>query len=71
MFGRGFGYPEILLILGVLLLLFGAKKLPTMGSSLGRSFRAFKRGITGEESRDSADKSESESTSDAESTSRH
>jgi len=71
MFGRGFGYPEILLILGVLLLLFGAKKLPTMGSSLGRSFREIKRGITGESSSDSSDTSKPTLKGDVESNSRH
>ncbi len=36
------GGPEILIILGVLVLLFGAKKLPDMARSLGQSARVFK-----------------------------
>lgn len=44
---RSFGWPEILLILGVLVLVFGASRLPQMGPSLGKGLREFKRGITG------------------------
>ena len=43
---RSFGWPEILLILGVLVLVFGAARLPQMGLSLGKGLREFKRGIT-------------------------
>ncbi|MSQ06419.1 MAG: twin-arginine translocase TatA/TatE family subunit [Dehalococcoidia bacterium] len=42
-----FGLPELLLILLVILLLFGAKRLPELGSSLGKGLRAFKSSITG------------------------
>jgi sec-independent protein translocase protein TatA len=38
------GYGEVLLILAVILLLFGAKKLPELSRSLGRSLSEFKRG---------------------------
>ncbi|MFE9068616.1 Sec-independent protein translocase subunit TatA [Streptomyces violaceusniger] len=41
MFGK-IGVPEILLILVVVLLLFGAKKLPDMARSLGKSARILK-----------------------------
>lgn len=41
------GFPEILLILVLALLLFGPKKLPEIGRSLGKSFREFKRGTSG------------------------
>ena len=44
---RSFGPLEIILILGLVLLLFGASRLPQMGHSLGKGFREFKRGITG------------------------
>jgi sec-independent protein translocase protein TatA len=40
------GFMEILLILVVVLLLFGAKRLPEIGSSFGKSIREFKRGLT-------------------------
>lgn len=41
LFGK-IGVPEILLILVVVLLLFGAKKLPDMARSLGKSARILK-----------------------------
>ncbi len=41
MFG-GFGVWEIALIFLVILLLFGAKRLPEIGSSLGKGIREFK-----------------------------
>ena len=37
---------EILLIVLVVLLLFGAKRLPEVGSSIGKGIREFKRSIT-------------------------
>ena len=42
-----FGQPgptELLIILGIVLLLFGAKKLPGLSRALGRSLSEFKRG---------------------------
>ena len=39
------GMWEILVILLVVLLLFGAKRLPEMGSSIGKGIREFKRSI--------------------------
>jgi sec-independent protein translocase protein TatA len=44
MFGQ-IGWQEILLILFVLLLLFGARRLPELGQSLGKGIREFKRGV--------------------------
>ncbi|MFF4648840.1 Sec-independent protein translocase subunit TatA [Streptomyces sp. NPDC001380] len=41
MFGR-LGAPEIILILVVVVLLFGAKRLPDMARSLGQSLRILK-----------------------------
>jgi sec-independent protein translocase protein TatA len=39
---------HLLLLLGILLLLFGAKRLPEMGRSLGAGLRGFKESINGE-----------------------
>jgi sec-independent protein translocase protein TatA len=39
---RNLGAPEIILILVVLVLLFGARRLPDAARSLGRSMRIFK-----------------------------
>ncbi len=50
MFGN-FGAQEIILILLVLLLLFGAKKIPELARGLGRGIHEFKRAVKeGEES---------------------
>ena len=38
------GFPELLLILVVVMLLFGAKRLPDLARSLGRSMSEFKKG---------------------------
>ncbi|MEJ6548474.1 Sec-independent protein translocase subunit TatA [Corynebacterium sp. USCH3] len=40
------GWPEILIILLVIVLLFGATKLPTLARSAGRSMRIFKSEMT-------------------------
>jgi sec-independent protein translocase protein TatA len=42
MFGS-IGFPEILLILALALLVFGPKKLPEIGRSIGRALREFRR----------------------------
>ena len=46
----GLKMSEILLILAVLMLLFGASRLPQLGSSLGSAIRNFKRGFSGDAS---------------------
>jgi TatA/E family protein of Tat protein translocase len=40
---------ELLILLVVLLLIFGAKRLPEMGRSLGKGMREFKDSVTGVE----------------------
>ncbi len=41
----GLGVWELLIIFAVLLLLFGAKRLPEIARSVGKSSREFKRGM--------------------------
>jgi sec-independent protein translocase protein TatA len=43
------GMGELLIILLIVLLVFGAGKLPQIGDSLGRSIRNFKRATNGDE----------------------
>ncbi len=38
------GWPELIIVLLVVLLLFGAKRLPDLARSLGRSLNEFKKG---------------------------
>jgi len=41
----GLGWQEILLILFIVLLLFGAKRIPEVTRSLGKGIRSFKEGL--------------------------
>jgi sec-independent protein translocase protein TatA len=43
------GAPELIILLIVLLLVFGPKRLPEMGRSLGRGIREFKESVSGNE----------------------
>jgi sec-independent protein translocase protein TatA len=45
----GIGIWEILILLLVVLLVFGPKRLPEMGRSLGRGMREFKDSISGKD----------------------
>lgn len=45
--GIGLGMPEMLLVVGVLLLMFGGSRLPQLAKGLGSSVREFKRGAAG------------------------
>jgi sec-independent protein translocase protein TatA len=42
------GVPELVVLLIVVLLIFGPKRLPEMGRSLGRGMREFKDSVTGD-----------------------
>jgi sec-independent protein translocase protein TatA len=50
------GMTELLVILALLLLVFGAKRLPEIGSSMGKGIREFKKSIS--EVRDSIDEND-------------
>jgi len=50
----GISLPELIILLLVLLLVFGAKRLPEMGRSLGKGMREFKDSISGKDDDDEA-----------------
>lgn len=53
------GGPELMIVLLIFVLLFGAKKLPELGSSFGKSIKNFKKGVDeGKEEEQPAAKSE-------------
>lgn len=41
----GFHWPELIIVLVVALLIFGPKKLPEMGSAIGKSIKEFQKGM--------------------------
>ena len=44
---KGFGAMELLIVMGILLLMFGAAKLPALGKGLGQGISEFKKGFGG------------------------
>ena len=43
------GFPELIVLVIVLLLIFGPKRLPEIGKSMGRGMREFKDSVTGKD----------------------
>jgi len=58
----GLGMPELLVILVIVIIIFGASRLPQLGEGLGKAIKGFKKGISdsGDSSKDS-DKKEGKS----------
>jgi sec-independent protein translocase protein TatA len=52
---RNFGWPEMILILAIVLIVFGVGKLPQVGSAIGKGIRAFKKAQSGEDEEESSD----------------
>lgn len=45
----GFGMPELIVILVIVLVVFGAGRLPEIGAALGKSIRNFKKASDGKD----------------------
>jgi sec-independent protein translocase protein TatA len=43
------GLPELLIILAIVFLIFGANKLPQLGAGIGEGIRNFKKSIKGDD----------------------
>ena len=43
----GIGPAELIIVLAIVILIFGARRLPVIGSSLGKAIRSFHQGVTG------------------------
>jgi len=65
----GIGVPELLVILVIVVVIFGAKRLPELGEGLGKAIRGFKKGIsdTPDEITKDAGKKENKDNKDAKS----
>jgi sec-independent protein translocase protein TatA len=56
------GWPEVLIVLGVAILIFGPKKFPELGGTFGKTLRGFKEGMRQSQSdADATDPREAES----------
>ena len=51
----GIGVTELVILLVALLIIFGPKRLPEMGRSLGKGMREFKDSISGKDDEDDKD----------------
>ncbi len=54
----GFGLPEMIILLVIVLVIFGAGKLPQIGSAFGKSIRNFKNASDGKDEIDISPKKE-------------
>ncbi len=54
----GFGMPELIVILVIVLVVFGAGRLPEIGGALGKSIKNFKRASDGKDEIDISPKKE-------------
>jgi sec-independent protein translocase protein TatA len=54
----GISWPEILIILIIALIVFGPKRLPELGRSLGKGIREFRGSLNGEDDDDRPGKAE-------------
>ena len=42
----GLGMPELIIVLVIVLVIFGANRLPQLGEGLGKAIKGFKKGIS-------------------------
>jgi sec-independent protein translocase protein TatA len=45
----GLGFPEIILILVIVILIFGTSRIPELGRGLGEGIRNFKKSVKGDD----------------------
>ena len=59
------GIPELAIIVVVILLIFGARRLPEIGTSMGKGIRTFKTALMGEDENEEAEKTAAGSKDDS------
>lgn len=52
---RSIGLPELIIILGIAVLLFGGRKIPEVAKGLGEGIRNFKQALKGDEANKQAE----------------
>jgi sec-independent protein translocase protein TatA len=60
----GIGTTELLIILGIVVVIFGARRLPELGSGLGQAIKNFKKGVSTKEEIDVTPKKDEVTESD-------
>ena len=64
----GIGIQELLIVLAIVVVLFGARRLPELGAGFGKAIKNFKAGVSGQDEIDVTPESEtSERVSDGKS----
>ena len=58
-----FGAPQLLIILAIVLILFGSKKLPELARGLGESARELRKGLSSDDKKDDKNEKRSETAS--------
>jgi sec-independent protein translocase protein TatA len=56
MFARGLGFPELIVILAIILLVFGVGRVSSVGRELGSAISEFRKGLNEGKSPDDKDK---------------
>ena len=54
----GIGTTEILILIGIVIVIFGARRLPELGSGMGKAIKNFKAGVSGKDEIDITPKQE-------------
>ena len=60
----GIGFPELIIILVIVLIIFGANKLPEIGAGMGKAIKNFKKATSEPEEIDVTPKSDTKDTTD-------
>lgn len=61
---QGFGIPELLIILVIVLVLFGVGRISKIAGEMGSGIRAFKDGLQGSEDKKNKDEKQEEKSDD-------
>ena len=61
----GIGTTELIIVLSIVIVLFGARRLPELGSGVGKAIRNFKSGISGKDEVDATPKKDEVSEGDS------